>query len=128
MPNDPYVLDILVKEFSARHYQMHSQKRTANFPFKSEEALHMFCFALVIFDTELYKLEKTEAIKNFITNIQTINNGTNFTQNYISTIIDQMQSNSIVKLVEPPVPDSLQSRLNNSARPIHVVSLNKVFD
>jgi hypothetical protein len=59
------LIDILVKEFSRRHYELHKTNKNPSFPFKSEESLHMFCFALVILDIEINKYDKENAFRSF---------------------------------------------------------------
>ncbi|CAD8103318.1 unnamed protein product [Paramecium sonneborni] len=119
--NDPYLLDILVKEFSRRYYELNFNNKSSSFPFKSEDSLHMFCFALVIFDIESTKYDKENAFKSFFQNIQTINNGDNFNSKFISEIIEQLQSKSIVTLVDESIEELLSTKLSTYNNPINLI-------
>ncbi|CAD8058951.1 unnamed protein product [Paramecium primaurelia] len=117
--NDPFILDILVKEFSRRFYEFnYYNSKPQTFPFKSEESLHMFTFALVILDIESDKYDKENAFKCFFQNIQTINNGDNLNSKYIQQIIEQLSSQQIVKLNEQQIDTSLYHVFNNYSTPI----------
>ncbi|CAD8177977.1 unnamed protein product [Paramecium pentaurelia] len=119
--NDPYLLDILVKEFSRRYYELNFNSKSQSFPFKSEDSLHMFCFALVILDIESTKYDKDNAFKNFFQNIQTINNGDNFNSKFISEIIEQLQSKPIVNLLDQSIDELLSTKLSTYCNPINLI-------
>ncbi|CAD8132990.1 unnamed protein product [Paramecium pentaurelia] len=119
--NDPYILDIIVKEFSRRYYELNFNQKSQSFPFKSEDSLHMFCFAIVILDIESNKYDKENAIKSFFKNIQTINNGDNLNSKFISDIIEQLQQKSIVNLVDESINESLSSKLSTYNNPISLI-------
>ncbi|CAK93223.1 unnamed protein product (macronuclear) [Paramecium tetraurelia] len=117
--NDPFILDILVKEFSRRFYEFNFHNSKAQtFPFKSEESLHMFTFALVILDVQSDKYDKENAFKCFFQNIQTINNGDNLSSKFIQSIIEQLQSQQIVKLCEQQIDNSLYHVFNHYCTPM----------
>ncbi|KAM3146934.1 hypothetical protein pb186bvf_001088 [Paramecium bursaria] len=117
--NDPYILDIIVKELSQKIYELNQQicKKNNKFPFKTEDSLHMFTFAIVMLDIESRKYSRQNAIKNFIANIQTINNGENFSQQFISQTIDEALKADIVNLTEKQLEQSLQQRLQKYCCP-----------
>ncbi|CAD8068440.1 unnamed protein product [Paramecium sonneborni] len=117
--NDPFILDILVKEFSRRFYEFNfNNSKCQQFPFKSEESLHMFTFALVILDIENNKYEKDNAFKCFFQNIQKINNGDNLSSKFIQQIIEQLQSKQIVKLSDQFHENLLYNLFNHYCTPI----------
>ncbi|CAD8089335.1 unnamed protein product [Paramecium sonneborni] len=123
--DDPFLLDILVKEFSRRFYELNFNQKFQTFPFKSEESLHMFTFALVILDIQNNECEKEHAFQCFFQNIQRINNGDNLSSKFIQQIIEQLQSKKIVRLNDQLNDDLLYHVFNHYCNPIILQELKE---
>ena len=103
--NDPFQLDCLVQGLS-RNLIRHFRNR----PFRSEAALHMFTFAVLVLDIDLNekraKLQRTKierCVQDFLTNIQGTNEGGNYEQGFINNAIDETRRLKITNIQSPQI-------------------------
>ncbi|EAR95766.2 Sec7 domain protein (macronuclear) [Tetrahymena thermophila SB210] len=99
LQNDPEQIDILLSCFAKKFFQQNQQQSSL---FESSDSVHMLAFATFMLDIDIHfhkEHDLPKLIQEFQMNIQGINGGKNFSQDFINNIIENLLDKKITHIV-----------------------------